>query len=86
MLTYTVSLFFRKNLVITMSVSTVLNLIVMLVLQSLKLSHLSIYKYLIPVPGVYNMNLPALVIMFAVLILANVVLLTIKLVARKDII
>lgn len=86
MLTYTVSLFFHKNLVITMSVSTVLGLIVMLVLQALKLSYLSIYKYLIPVPGVYNMNFSAFMLTFAVLILINIVLLAIKLVAKKDII
>lgn len=86
MLTYTISLHFRKNIVITLVASTIINIVYTIAMDALSLSYLTPSKYFYPGSGVTGANFSAFVIMLAVLILINIVLLTIKLVRKRDII
>lgn len=86
MLTYTISLYFRKNIVITLTASTIFNIIYMLVMDILGLAYLIPGNYFYPGSGTSGTNFIAFVIVLAVLILINIALLTIKLVTRKDIV
>ena len=83
--TYTISLFFRKKLILNLAISTILSLAFELLLNSLKLGYLGVYSYLNPGPGSYNTNFPAFMILWGAFMLINVVMLAVKIKAKKDI-
>ena len=83
--TYTISLFFRKKLILNLVISTILSLAFELLLNSFKLWNLEVYSYLNPGPGSYNTNFPAFMILWCAFMLINAVMLAVKIKAKKDI-
>lgn len=85
MLTYTISLYFRKNIIITMVLSSAINLIYTLILDALNLHYLTPTIYFFPGHGAQKAGFTAFIIMWGILMLINVLLLTFKLKNKKDI-
>lgn len=79
--TYTVSLFFRKNIVITLAVSTVVNMIVV----SFVPQSLSYATYSGTTVSTTERNFPAFVLLWAILVLINIIMLAVKIRCKKDV-
>lgn len=81
MFTYTVSLFFRKNIVITFVTSTLLNIALLFLVP--KYLYYGTYSGTAPTAG---LNFPAYIVFWGALLLLNVLMIAVKIKWKRDII
>lgn len=81
MFTYTVSLFFRKNIVITFATSTLLNIAALFLVP--KYLYYGTYSGTAPTT---NLNFPAYIAFWGALLLLNVLMIAVKIKWKRDII
>lgn len=84
-LTYSISLYFRKNIVVTMAITTVIALILILIFGSVGLSQWVLVSHLTTHPFYSNGNISVFLLGMGFLILLNVILIWYKIVSRRDI-
>jgi hypothetical protein len=86
LLSYAISLFFRKNLIVALSATTIVSLVSILVFSAFKANFLIVQNYFLLIPLIKDVSVWPLFIELAVLLFISFLLITLKLKRHKEII